>query len=129
MFNKGFNKPSIEVVNTNAPASRNGESTATKPIFTVGSTTLRDYAHGIPDDVFYYPHPEVPLSDLPETFVPLWQLGTPLELSIFISEDEYFTNYQAKPDFKTSDIHYGQQFEPREHHINIPTTKVIVCIP
>lgn len=111
-------------MNTNAPTSENGEPIIANPTFTPGSTTLRDYTHGIPDDVFYYPHPNIPLSDLPENFVPLWQLGAPLEVSVYVSENEYFTNYQAKPDFRTTDIHYGQQFEPREHHIDIPTTKV-----
>ncbi|CAO0800969.1 unnamed protein product [Mucor circinelloides] len=119
----GFNKPSTEIVNNNAPTSENGEPVIAKPTFVPGSATLRDYTHGVPDDVFYYPHPEIPLSDLPETFIPLWQLGTPLQVSVFVSEDEYFNNYQAKPDFTTSDIHYGQQFEPREHRIDIPTTK------
>lgn len=120
----GFSKPSTEIVNNNAPASENGEPIIVKPAFVPGSATLRDYAHGVPDNVFYYPHPEIPLSDLPEAFVPLWQLGTPLEVSVFVSEDEYFSNYEAKPDFTTSDIHYGQQFEAREHRIDIPTTKV-----
>ncbi|CAO3609523.1 unnamed protein product [Mucor fragilis] len=119
----GFSKPSTEIVNNNAPASENGEPIIVKPAFVPGSATLRDYAHGVPDNVFYYPHPEIPLSDLPEAFVPLWQLGTPLEVSVFVSEDEYFSNYEAKPDFTTSDIHYGQQFEAREHRIDIPTTK------
>lgn len=125
---KGFNKPSTEIVNNNAPTSENGEPVIAKPTFVPGSATLRDYTHGVPDDAFYYPHPEIPLSDLPETFIPLWQLGTPLQVSVFVSEDEYFNNYQAKPDFTTSDIHYGQQFEPREHRIDIPTTKVKLWI-
>ncbi|CEP11867.1 hypothetical protein [Parasitella parasitica] len=119
----GFNKPSNEIINNNASPSENGEPVVSKPTFMPGSATLREYTNGIPDHVFYYPHPSIPLSDLPETFVPLWQPGTPLEVSVFVSENEYFTNYQKVPDFKASGIHYGQPFEPKEHRIDIPATK------
>lgn len=93
-------------------------------MFIPGSTTLRDYAYGVPDDVYYYPNPEIPFSELPDNFTPLWQPGTPLEVSVYVNEDEYFRDYQKQPDFKTGGIHYSQAFEGRETHIEIPATKV-----
>ncbi|KAI7904476.1 cleft lip and palate transmembrane protein 1-domain-containing protein [Cokeromyces recurvatus] len=87
--------------------------------------TLRDYVHNVPDNVHFFPHPLIPHADLPESFVPLWQPNTPMEVSVYISENEYFTNYRKEPDFKTSGLFYGQWFEGREGHLDIPATKTI----
>jgi hypothetical protein len=59
-------------------------------------------------------------------FQPLWKADTPMDVSIYISEEEYFTDYKKKPDWRTSEIMYGEDFEPREHSIEIPTTKVYI---
>lgn len=124
----GFNTSKPEVAVTNVPSSSGNQPVIAKPTFIPGSTTLRDYASGVPDDVYYYPNPEVPLSDLPENFVPLWQPGTPLEVSVYISENEYFMDYQKQADYKTGDIHYSQAFDGRETYIEIPATKVTITI-
>ncbi|KAI9485285.1 MAG: cleft lip and palate transmembrane protein 1-domain-containing protein [Benjaminiella poitrasii] len=87
--------------------------------------TLRDYVQGIPDNVYYFPHPIIPHADLPDTFIPLWQPNTPMEVSVYISENEYFVDYQKKPDFKMTGIHYGQPFEGTEQHLDIPATETI----
>jgi hypothetical protein len=112
------------VTNTPSSTASGSQPVITKSTFIPGSTTLRDYAYGVPADVYYYPNPEVPLSDLPERFIPLWQPGTPFEVSVYVSEDEYFRDYQKKPDYKTGDIRYNQNFEGRETLIEIPATKV-----
>lgn len=78
----------------------------------------------MPDHVYYFPNPTVPLSVLPETFVPLWKHSTPMDISVYVSEDEYFTDYQRQPDWKTTELYYGEDFEAREHRIEIPATKV-----
>lgn len=106
---------------TNTPSGT--QQPLAKPTFVPGSTTLRDYAN-VPDNVFYFPNPALPLSDIPDSVSPLWQSGTPMEISVYVDENEYFTDYEKKPDWKTTGMIYGEDFEPREHRIDIPTTKV-----
>lgn len=113
---------SPQVAVQNDPATP-GEETIQQPTFVPGATTLRDYA-AVPDDVYYFPNPTVPLSVLPESFVPLWKISTPMDLSVFVSEEEYFTDYQRQPDWKTTELYYSEDFEAREHKIEIPATKV-----
>ncbi|KAI8970372.1 cleft lip and palate transmembrane protein 1-domain-containing protein [Mycotypha africana] len=114
----GFN--SSNTVNQN-PANTNTETS--KPVFVPGAATLRDYAQNIPDDVFYYPPPQLPITDLPENMLPLWPVGTPMEMSIYLSEDEYFTDYSMKADYKTTGLQYNQPFTAREYHLDISTTQ------
>jgi hypothetical protein len=47
-----------------------------------------------------------------------------MEISVFVDENEYFTDYEKKPDWRATGMIYGEDFEPREHRIDIPTTKV-----
>ncbi|CAO3606845.1 unnamed protein product [Mucor hiemalis] len=116
----GFSQSKTEVTLTNAPSSE----PLAKPTFVPGATTLRDYAT-VPDDVYYFPNPSIPFADLPETIVPLWQSGVPMDISVYIDENEYFVDYKRKPDWKTTGIKYGEDFEPREHKIDIPATESI----
>lgn len=49
-----------------------------------------------------------------------------MDISVYIDENEYFVDYKRKPDWKTTGIKYGEDFEPREHRIDIPATEVCV---
>ncbi|ORZ01241.1 cleft lip and palate transmembrane protein 1-domain-containing protein [Syncephalastrum racemosum] len=80
----------------------------------------------IPDGVYFNPHPlDIPVNHLPPTAVPLWQPATAMDLSIFVSEDEYFTAYQSKPTLFAEDILLGDSSDSREYHLDIPTTQAI----
>lgn len=57
-------------------------------------------------------------------FQPLWQKDTPVDVSVYLSEEEYFTDYKKQPDWKTTEIMYGEDFEPREARLEIPATSV-----
>lgn len=91
------------------------------------SLQLRDYA-SVPDNIYYFPNPIIPDSDLPDAIVPLWQAGIPLDISIYISEEEYFTDYNKKPDIVASGINYGEPFEGKMFAIDIPTSKVRIYL-
>ncbi|OBZ83778.1 Cleft lip and palate transmembrane protein 1 [Choanephora cucurbitarum] len=120
----GFSSSKTE---TNVPATTSPSvaDTTTHTAFKSGAITLRDYAVGVPDDVFYYPNPSVPLAHLPDGLIPLWPPGIPMEVSVYVSEQDYFTDYQKQPDWKTNGIYYQEPFEAREHQIDIPATKTI----
>jgi hypothetical protein len=49
-------------------------------------------------------------------------------LSIYVSEDEYFREYNKVPDVKTSVFSYGVDFTPQEYKIDIPTTSVSIKV-
>lgn len=116
---------SPEVATPNAPVTTtDGQQVVSQPTFVPGATTLRDYASSVPTNVYYFPNPSVPLSVLPESFIPLWQPRTPMDLSVYVSEEEYFTDYSKQPDWKTTELYYSEDFEAREHKIEIPATKV-----
>ncbi|KAI9245316.1 cleft lip and palate transmembrane protein 1-domain-containing protein [Sporodiniella umbellata] len=85
---------------------------------------LRDYA-SIPDNIYYFPNPIIPVSDLPDAIAPLWPSGSALDISIYISEDEYFQDYNKIPDVKSSNIQYGEWFEALEYNVNVKATKTI----
>lgn len=116
------NNQNVPKPSTNAPneASTNMPTTEYIP----GSKTLRDYTAGIPDNVFYYPNPALPVQELPDTIVPLWHPGTPMDVSIFINENPYFVDYQANPDYYTTGLSYTNWFEPKLFQLEIPATKV-----
>lgn len=70
-----------------------------------------------------YP-PQIPVEHLPTSAVPLWQNGIPVDLSVYISEDEYFVDYKATPAWQATNIKLGDTSDRREHHLEIPTTPV-----
>ncbi|KAI8335347.1 cleft lip and palate transmembrane protein 1-domain-containing protein [Chlamydoabsidia padenii] len=88
--------------------------------------TMRDFAPHVPSSVFYYPQPDIPLDNLATNFAPLWPVASNMDLTIFTSENEYFTNYQDIPTWQTRDIVYGGNGnDRREHHVDIPVTKTL----
>ncbi|KAI8067324.1 cleft lip and palate transmembrane protein 1-domain-containing protein [Thamnidium elegans] len=121
LVTKGF-QTSVDVAVK--PDVTSDDATKPAPEFIPGVSTLRDYAN-VPDNVFYFTNPSLPLSDVADTYVPLWPHQTPMDVTVFVSEDEHFTDYQRQPDWTTTDIYYGEDFEPREHRIEIPATKSI----
>ncbi|CEG74038.1 hypothetical protein RMATCC62417_09308 [Rhizopus microsporus] len=116
MITGGFSKSS------SPPPSPMQQPTPSDPV--AASLQLRDYA-SVPDNIYYFPNPIIPDSDLPDAIVPLWQAGIPLDISIYISEEEYFTDYNKKPDIVASDINYGEPFEGKMFAIDIPTSKSV----
>ncbi|KAI9252277.1 cleft lip and palate transmembrane protein 1-domain-containing protein [Phascolomyces articulosus] len=90
----------------------------------VASTTEHvEYFPVLPTGVYHNPYPpQIPVSRLPNTAVPLWTNKAPVELDIYVSENEYFVDYKAKPSWHQEDIMLGDASETREHHIEIPTT-------
>ncbi|CAO3593202.1 unnamed protein product [Absidia cylindrospora] len=86
--------------------------------------TMRNYASHVPASAYYYPQPDIPLDDLASSFAPLWSKDTRMDLSIYTSEDEYFTRYQDTPVWQINGIVYGDNGnDRREKHIEIPITK------
>ncbi|KAI8994572.1 cleft lip and palate transmembrane protein 1-domain-containing protein [Pilobolus umbonatus] len=110
--------------NTPAVTPTVNTPTSTETTYTPGHSVLRDYAV-VPEDIYYFPHPTIPIEELPDNFVPLWKAGTPVDVSVYVSEDAYFTDYSRQPDWKATDIEYGTQFEPIEHDIEITATKTM----
>ncbi|KAI8336518.1 cleft lip and palate transmembrane protein 1-domain-containing protein [Chlamydoabsidia padenii] len=91
-----------------------------------GGAVLRDYAPHVPNSVFYYPLPEIPLDDLADYFTPLWTKDTVMDLSVYVNEDEYFTQYEDTPVWQAKEIIYGGNADDRrEHRIEIPITKTL----
>ncbi|KAG2196984.1 hypothetical protein INT47_006931 [Mucor saturninus] len=123
-ISNGMKSPEVAVPHAPVTTTSDGQQVVSQPTFVPGATTLRDYA-SVPSDVYYFPNPIVPLSVLPESFIPLWQPRTPMDLSVYVSEQEYFTDYEAQPDWKTTELYYSEDFEAREHKIEIPATKTI----
>ncbi|KAF7728107.1 hypothetical protein EC973_006622 [Apophysomyces ossiformis] len=83
------------------------------------------FTSNLPEGVYYGPLPEIPLSELPDTFVPLWQAGTVMDLSVYVSEYEYFVDYNHEPLWRTTNIVLGDNSFQREHHVEIPTTSTL----
>ncbi|KAI9470455.1 cleft lip and palate transmembrane protein 1-domain-containing protein [Zychaea mexicana] len=87
------------------------------------SATQVEYFPVLPTGVYHNPYPpQIPVSRLPTSAVPLWSNNVPVELDIYVNENEYFVDYNAKPSWHQSDIMLGDAMESREHHIEIPTT-------
>lgn len=108
--------------------SENTPAKSNAPVnFVSGVSTLRDYA-SVPENVYYFPNPLLPVSDLADTYVPLWPHHTPMDVSVFVSENEYFTDYESEPVWTTTELYYGEDFEPREHKIEIPASKVPAAV-
>ncbi|KAI9360513.1 cleft lip and palate transmembrane protein 1-domain-containing protein [Pilaira anomala] len=122
---KGFKSSVVEVNDKPAMTSENTPEKSNAPVnFVSGVSTLRDYA-SVPENVYYFPNPLLPVSDLADTYVPLWPHHTPMDVSVFVSEDEYFTDYESEPVWTTTELYYGEDFEPREHKIEIPASKTM----
>jgi hypothetical protein len=84
-----------------------------------------DYFPILPNGVFYNPTPaHLRLEDLPETFLPLWTAGLPMDLTVYASEDSYFTDYESQPIWNAENIAWGDYDDSREQLVEIPTTKV-----
>jgi hypothetical protein len=64
------------------------------------------------------------VQDLPETFVPLWAADLHMDLTVYASEDPYFTDYNAKPIWNAEKITYGDYDDTREQMVELPATKV-----
>jgi hypothetical protein len=111
------------------PNQQNGNNSNSNsippPVNKVGGATMRDYAPHVPGSVYYYPQPEIPMEDLADHFTPLWSKHTAMDLSVFINEDEYFSQYHATPAWQAKNIVYGDNVDDRrEHRIAIPVTEV-----
>jgi hypothetical protein len=79
----------------------------------------------LPNGVFYNPTPaHLRLEDLPDTFLPLWSPELPMDLTVYVSEDSYFTNYKSQPVWNAENIAWGDYDDSREQQVEIPTTKV-----
>lgn len=89
--------------------------------------TMRDFASHIPSSVFYYPQPEIPLDHLATNFAPLWPVDTRMDLTLYTSEAEYFTEFDQTPSWRTEGLLYGGS-DRREHHVDLPTTNVSPCL-
>ncbi|KAI8381330.1 cleft lip and palate transmembrane protein 1-domain-containing protein [Radiomyces spectabilis] len=116
----GLQKPPTPEPTTTqpGPASMAGNEDATRV-----STSLAEFDIPVPEGVYYSPYrPMIPLESLPNTFVPLWQKGTPMDLDIYANEDEYFVDYHASPVWQAKDITLGDAADRREHKVWIPTT-------
>ncbi|KAI8141401.1 cleft lip and palate transmembrane protein 1-domain-containing protein [Fennellomyces sp. T-0311] len=86
------------------------------------TSTQVEYFPILPAGVYHNPYPpQIPTSRLPTSAVPLWPNSIPVDLNVYVSENEYFVDYNAKPSWKTTDIHLDA-VESREQHIEIPTT-------
>jgi Cleft lip and palate transmembrane protein 1 (CLPTM1) len=84
-----------------------------------------DYFPILPNGVFYNPTPaHVSIADLPETFLPLWSAGLDMDLTVYTSENAYFTDYNAKPIWTAEKISWGDYDDKREQSVQIPATKV-----
>ncbi|KAH8551870.1 cleft lip and palate transmembrane protein 1-domain-containing protein [Umbelopsis sp. PMI_123] len=85
-----------------------------------------DYFPILPNGVFYNPTPpHHRVQDLPETFVPLWAADLHMDLTVYASEDPYFTDYNAKPIWNAEKITYGDYDDTREQMVELPATKSI----
>lgn len=84
-----------------------------------------DYYPVLPAGVYYSPYPpQIPTSLLPSTAMPLWSNKNPVDLSVYVSEEEYFVDYKSQPSWYTSNIMLDGSLEPRVHHVDIPATAV-----
>ncbi|KAI7860398.1 cleft lip and palate transmembrane protein 1-domain-containing protein [Circinella umbellata] len=102
------------------PASE-ADSATEEPIASI--TEQVEYFPVLPTGVYHNPYPpQIPVSRLPTSAVPLWTNNVPVELDIYVTENEYFIDYNAKPSWHQKDIMLGDALESREHHIEIPTT-------
>ncbi|KAG2171990.1 hypothetical protein INT43_001467 [Umbelopsis isabellina] len=85
-----------------------------------------DFFPILPSGVFYNPvPPRLPIEDLPDTFMPLWSAGLPMDLTVYVSEKEYFTDYKRSPDWNAENISWGDWDDTREQKIEIPATKTM----
>ncbi|KAI9305745.1 cleft lip and palate transmembrane protein 1-domain-containing protein [Cunninghamella echinulata] len=114
----------------NAPApvenSNNNQGKASLNYNPNGGNTLRDYAINVPDNVYYFTQPDIPLNQLADSFAPLWPKKASMDLFIYTSENEYFTNYHDKPIWHAENLIYGEnQNDKRELHVDIPVTKTL----
>ncbi|KAG0748789.1 hypothetical protein G6F57_005807 [Rhizopus arrhizus] len=120
MLTGGFNKTETPTSTTSPQETySHSESTPNNIVH-----QLRDYA-SVPENIYYFPNPIIPASDLPDAIAPLWQTGIPLDVSIYVSQDEYFNDYNKQPDVKSFGIQYGEWFEGKKYDINIPATESI----
>ncbi|KAG0164958.1 hypothetical protein DFQ28_003728 [Apophysomyces sp. BC1034] len=104
-----------------APAPAVSTETSGVPL----PTAAVSFTPELPKGVYYGPLPEIPLTELPDTFVPLWQAGTPMDLSVYVSEAEYFVDYHIAPVWRSTDIVLGDSSFRREHHVEIPTNSYL----
>ncbi|CDS03430.1 hypothetical protein LRAMOSA00832 [Lichtheimia ramosa] len=82
-----------------------------------------EYYPVLPAGVYYSPYPpQIPTSLLPSTAMPLWSNKNPVDLSVYVSEEEYFVDYKSQPSWYTSNIMLDGSLEPRVHHVDIPAT-------
>ncbi|KAI8583931.1 hypothetical protein K450DRAFT_220664 [Umbelopsis ramanniana AG] len=85
-----------------------------------------DYFPILPNGVFYNPTPaHLSVADLPETFIPLWTAGLHMDLTVYTSENAYFTDYNAKPIWNAENISWGDYDDKREQMVEIPATETI----
>ena len=103
--------------------AREAESASEEPI--AATTAQVEYFPVLPTGVYHNPYPpQIPVSRLPTSAVPLWTNTVPVELDVYVSENEYFVDYDANPSWHQDDIMLGDAMGSREHHIEIPTTPV-----
>jgi len=90
-----------------------------------GDTLATEYFPILPNDVYYNPTPaHLPLETLPETFLPLWSANLPMDLTVYVSEDNYFTDYKRKPEWNTENIAWGDFDDAREQSVELAATEV-----
>ncbi|KAG1445275.1 hypothetical protein G6F56_009970 [Rhizopus delemar] len=120
MLTGGFNKTETTVPQPSSPSTQQQQQQQQQKAS--GAFQLRDYA-SVPENIYYFPNPLIPTSDLPDAIAPLWQTGVPLDVSIYVSENEYFEDYAKTPDVKSTGIQYGEWFDGKEYSIDVRATE------
>ncbi|KAI8065940.1 cleft lip and palate transmembrane protein 1-domain-containing protein [Gongronella butleri] len=104
---------SIYVVNPPTPTP---SSTQAQP-----PTSVSDSPLALPAGVYHNPYPRhTPMHDIPDMLVGLWQHGVAMDLLVYVSQDEYFTECRQAPTFLATDIILGRPFEPHTQKLVIP---------
>ncbi|CAO3679815.1 unnamed protein product [Umbelopsis ramanniana] len=119
LFGSGVQQPATKDAQPNVAAP-------TSASFEQQQAVATDYFPILPNGVFYNPTPaHLDIADLPETFLPLWTAGLHMDLTVYTSEDAYFTDYNAKPIWNAENISWGDYEDQREQMVHIPATKTI----
>ncbi|ORX62437.1 hypothetical protein DM01DRAFT_1404082 [Hesseltinella vesiculosa] len=78
----------------------------------------------LPAGVYHNPEPrQTLLHELPDMLVGLWQPGVSMDLFVYITQEEYFTEYQSPPCFQIHNLILGRPFEPRTQQLAVNQIK------